>query len=181
MQFALKTGKRGKNDIRGQSLVELVVGLLAVVLVLMGLLQIGRLGMEHTQTLLDGREKADELTITEDFDPIDPTAQYVWRVSDGADDRSYSQDDVRVPGEPQEIIDNVVEHAEPANLEIWMPTNSLAALERPDDFMQAFDLTYGQSHSERVELYPIIRNLVVEDEYIRLQRRVWMPWIRGIR
>lgn len=168
------------NSRDGQSLVELVVGLLAVVLLLMGILQIGRLGMKHTQTLLDGRKEADFIAGNDEFRSVDTPVGYAFGVTEGSDDRSYSQDDVVVKGNPDEIIDNVVGHADPGSLRIWMPTNSISPLENSASFMQAFDLIHTQSHSERVELYPIIRNLVADDQYIRLSHDVWMPWMRGL-
>ena len=164
----------------GQSLVELVVGLLAVVLVLIGILQIGRLSMEHTQVLMDAREEADEIASADFFTPSEPGADYLWRVAEGPDERSYSVDDRRIPGEPGEIVDSVVAHAAPSALREWMPANALAAIENPATFMGAFDLMSGGSASERVELYPIIRRAVVDDDYIRLRRVVWMPWLRGL-
>ena len=166
--------------IKGQSIVELVVGLLAIVLVIMGILQVGKLGMEHTQALMQARELADELAINEDFEPLSPGAEYIWRVSEGGDERSYSLDDERLPGDPQPLIDNIVEHSKPADLRTWMPSNQVSPRMYPDRFMGGFDYTVGHTYSERIELYPIIRNLVVEDEYLRMRRRVLMPWLRGL-
>jgi hypothetical protein len=171
---------RCRHKIAGQSLVELVVGLLAVVLVLMGLLQVGRLGLERTQTMMDGREAVDEVVMDSSFEPLDPGAAYGWGVADGPDRRSYSQDDLLLHGSPELIIEDVVEHATPEALAIWAGETAITPLEYQEDFMQAFDLSYEQSSSGIIELYPIIRNLVTDDERIIIRRRVWMPWLRGV-
>lgn len=167
-----------KND--GQSLVELVVGLLAVVLVLMGLLQIGRISLEHTQTLLDARKEADELAMDISFDPVDPGLPYAWGVAPGEDQRSYSLDDVVLHGSPDVIIEDVVAHASPDELNDWIGENELEPMRYPGSFTEAFDLTSAQGSSGTIELYPIIRNLVSDDDRIRLTREVWMPWLRGV-
>lgn len=174
--------KRGGISSRaGQSLVELVVGLLAIVLVFIGILQIGRIAREHTQILMNAREEVDEVVIADTFEPLNPAPDYAWGVDAGADGRDYSQDDVVLADNPNRIIDDVVAHATPDELDVWLSTNAIADLQVPATFMQAFDLTYEQSASGIIEFYPIIRNLVAEDERLRMDRRVWMPWLRGLR
>jgi len=173
-----ENGKTPSNG--GQSLVELVVGLLAIVLVFIGILQIGRIAREHTQILMNAREEVDEMVIDDTFEAIDPAPTYAWGVDPGGDGRDYSQDDVVLASSPSLIIDDVVAHSTPEELDVWLATNAINDLEVPATFMQAFDLTYGQSSSDIIEFYPIIRNLVTEDDRIRMDRRVWMPWLRGL-
>lgn len=177
-----KTGieEVGISDRSGQSLVELLVGLLALVLVLMGVLQIGRLAHEHTQILMEAREDVDRVVIDDDFEPLDPPPSYAWGVHVGDDGRDYSQDDVVRIDNPDLIVDNVVAHSTPEELELWLSPTAIEELELSDRFMQAFDLTYEQRSSGIIEFYPIIRNLVAEDDRIKMNRRVWMPWLRGL-
>ncbi len=164
----------------GQSLVELVVGLLALVLVLMGLLQIGRIGMEHTQVLMEARRDADTLVMQDRFLRPEPGAFYADGVVEGRDRRPHTQHDYTMPGDPGRIIRDVVAHANVEDVSVWVPENAMEDFQYPSSFMQPFDLTYSHRMSDSIEMYPIIRNLVAGRDSMRVSRTVWMPWLRGV-
>lgn len=172
--------KNFKSQISGQSMVEMTVGVLAVVLMLVGILQICRLGMAHTQVLMDAREQADEMAIDDQLELSDITPGYLQRVVEGNDEKPYSEDDQMISGEPQEVRDTIIAHSTPKLLRGWVSVNTMNSLNDSSILVDEFDFVYGQGHSENIELYPIIRNLVVEDESIRMNRRVWMPWMREL-
>lgn len=161
-------------------MVELVVGLLALVLVLMGLLQIGRIGMEHTQVLMDARRDADMLAMQEDFLRPDPGAFYALGVVEGRDQRPHTQHDYTMQGDPGNIIQDVVTHARVDDISAWIADNPMQDFQHSSSFMYPFDLTYSRRISDSIEMYPIIRNLVAGQDSMRIGRTVWMPWVRGV-
>ncbi len=172
--------KDGGSLVSGQSIVELTVGLLAVVLVLIGILQVCRLGMEHTQVMMNAREQVDEMALDDGLEFSGIIPDYLQRVAEGGDQKSYSQDDMLVGGDPQEVRRKIIAHTNPDLLRIWVGTNSMNSLDESSILVDEFDFVYGQSQSKSIELYPIIRNFVVENDSIRMSRRIWMPWMREL-
>lgn len=158
---------------RGQAIVELCVGLLALLLVFVGLLQIGRLGRVHNETMLAAREEAAAYASGEvSGDSSD--AEYILNWMIGRDGSRHSADDFPVRGNTAPFYSEIVAVADPDRMADYSADNSLTKLDETGTPMEEFDLLRGYS-GKTVELYPLINNLVYRKKRIRVGSEVWLP------
>ncbi len=172
---------RGTGDPRsGQALAEMVVGLVAIMLLVVGLLQIGALSREHTKTLLDARAEADMLAMSPVHAEHLMGPGFIQDWEEGIQGVRYTQKDRALPGDPQSILSNVVDHALPPALYRAVGEQRVHRLSESLTVTDGFEFVRGHSYGERVEMLPIMRRLVTPEESLRMEHEVWMPWVRGL-
>ena len=166
--------------IAGQALVEMVVGLVAMMLLLVGLLQIGRLAVAHTGAMMRARERADARARAEHYLQTTPQPLYIYDWHPGRDGVRYTQHDVPVPGLHSPIRRDVLSVARTDEIESYLGPGPLQAIEESERISDGLMMVQGRARSESVPIYPLMRRLVVRDEVLSMQHSVWMPWIRGV-
>jgi hypothetical protein len=161
-------------------MVEFVVGLVALLVLSAGLLQLGRLCREHTAVLIRAREYAGTYAMSDTYQLSLPGPQYLRDWEPGPDARSYSRDDEEIPGAGDMVRANLVHYTRPTDLEAHVPGNPLSTLEPSQQVIDGFHLVHGREESPAVPLYPIIRRLLYRADEIRMEGEAWLVWTKGI-
>lgn len=159
----------------GQAIAELVVGLIALLVVIMGMLQIQSLALAHTQTLNDARAEAGGYALDSSYIPHYSPPVWISDINPGRDKIRYSQDDQKMQGSPSLVTDGIVAHANPAELSKYASGNELSAASSAYGLMNELYLTHGRQRSQ-VETFPLIRSIVYNADVIQLQSDVWLSW-----
>ncbi len=161
-------------------MVEMVVGLLVLLVLLVGILQIGRLAVAHNRTMAEARAQADTLAASPQRTIQGVTPLYIHDMHPGRDGVFYSQHDVAVTGPHEPVQRAVLGPARLDELQRRVGPNPFQSAETAQPLSAVFDLLYGQRRSERIDLYPVMRRWVVRNESIQLEHGVWMPWLHGV-
>ncbi len=163
----------------GQAMVELAVGLVAMIVLLGALIQIGRLVQARSRTMMEARAAAGALGLAATNVAGALGGDYIYNWHAGRDGRAYTRDDVPLAatGAAAAVQAAVAASgmagvpAPPAN-----PFNGLAAGVHP---AQDFALVHG-AESESVEVLPVVRQLVYNDDAIAVSSSAWLVWMEGI-
>lgn len=169
----------GSSRKSGQALLELVVGLVAILVLFAVIVQLGRLQRAHTQTLLEARAEAGERAMQQGYTVTLPGPQYIRDWEPGSDEKAYSQDDIPRLGSPGILASNILSLALPQPLADYVPDNPITE-HSPSVNMDAFSLVNGTAQSESIALLPIIQRLIYAEDSITMDARVWLTWTEGI-
>lgn len=165
----------------GQAIIEFVVGLVAVLAVAAGLLQIARLARAHTETLALAREEAARDAMSAGYvEPVSPAPRFIRDWSLGPDGAAYSRDDRIVPGSPGDISSLLIERARPDDLEDLLPDNPVSPMSDPAAVMPGFYLVRGGARSDPIPLLPVVRRLLYNAPSITMEGEVYLIWTTGI-
>lgn len=159
----------------GQAIAELVVGLLALLVVFMGMLQIQRLAHNHTQTLMAARAQAGQDALNSPYILRFNAPSWVADWSAGRDNIRYTQDDTIQAGGPAAAMAGIVARANPAALQTLAPGNALSAAASSSTLMNEFYLTHGQA-TTNADIFPLIQAWVYRTDSIQLQGNAWLTW-----
>ncbi len=157
----------------GQAIIELVVGLVVMLIVFAGLLQIGGLNRLHTRTMIEARSDAANRMF---FGAATPDAHYILDCTPGPDGRRYTRDDAFDTAAVGNFQGHVLAYAKLIPLEGVRPHNSINNL---DTDPTALDLVHGQQ-TYATNLYPIMRDLVYGTNSIDVHSDVFMTRIEGL-
>lgn len=161
----------------GQAMVEFVVALVAIIVLVAGLLQFGRLSAAHTATMSEARREAGAYAIIPA--QIFSSPDYILDRTVGPDGYAYSKDDSHTDALPGNLYNQLIGYADPDMLSARLPGNAVSSLYGQPFPQLEFGLTYG-SDTEDVPLLPVIRNLVYNATSIEVKSEVWMVWTHGI-
>ena len=157
-------------------MLEFMVGLVVVLVLLAGLIQIGRLAHAHTRTMSAARAAAGQLAMMSNF----TGSSDALLISDwvpGPDLRRHTPDDIALIASnaatlPGELVGNAhLEQAPDA------PTNALAALAASPNPAADFFLVKGEA-SEYVSILPLIQRLVYAHPSLEVQSEAWLVWLK---
>ncbi|MDP6525870.1 MAG: pilus assembly protein [Kiritimatiellia bacterium] len=180
MRSYLKTWK-GTAESSGQAMIEFVIGLVAVMVLLAGLLQIASLTKAETDTMIDARREAAEKAMS---DPsLLGTADFVGDVLVGGDESKYSADDIHTTVSSDEFVAYIVEPSGSSAAE-WaiidsVPSNSFSAIRSSSVPTYELGMVKGDAN-DSVPLISAVQKLIYDDDSIEVESEVWMPWLRGI-
>ena len=160
----------------GQAMVEFMAGLVVMLVLLVGLIQIGQLAHAHTRTMMAARKQAGLLAMT-DRRPASETALFISDWVPGPDLRRYTHDDIALVTSnalPRELVGQ-------AHLELVTnaPVNALSTLGNSPNPAGDFFLVKGEA-SESVSILPIIRRLVYAHSTLEVESDAWLVWTEGI-
>ena len=170
---------RSPSSTSGQALIELVVGLVAIMVLAAVILQLGQLQRAHTEALLEARALAGENALAEDFVMVLPGPEYIRDWDVGGDERAYSRDDTPITGSAGILGDDILSQAQPQLLETYAPGNPISEYSDSAS-MDAYALVQGQSQSDSVPLLPIIQRLIYDTDSITMDASVWLTWTEGL-
>lgn len=164
----------------GQALVEMVAGLVAILVVFAGLVQIGRLGRAHTQAMMDARAEAGTFAASDQYVMQSPAPQYLYNWSEGGDDRRHSRDDRPLFALANAVRDDIMAHGRPEDLATRIGENILSEAYANEAVMDSFQLVHGREESDEIELFPVVRELLYDQPSLRMEGDVWLGWTRGL-
>ena len=165
----------------GQAMVELLVGLIAVLVVSAGLLQLTSLCTAQTEAIVEARRSVGLRSISDV--PIAASPQYIrfWR--EGADGYRYSADDTTTRADPQAFQTMFVQRAvrDPADWTVVdaIPGNPLTSLRGNPMPVTQFGLL-GEREDRTIPVIPIVQRLLYDANTIEIRCESWMTWTREI-
>ena len=162
---------------RGQAMVEFMIGLVVMLVLLAGLIQIGQLTHAHTRTMIAARAQAGQLAMA-DGRP-DSAALLISDWVPGHDLRRHTHDDMALATSnaaalPGELVGQAhLERVPDA------PVNALSTLRDSPNPAGDFFLVKGEA-SESVPILPIIRRLVYAHSTLEVESEAWLVRTEGI-
>jgi hypothetical protein len=166
--------RRGAQS--GQAMAELVVGLIALVVLFMGMLQIQYLAHAHTKALNDARAQAGQDAMQTPYLLRYSVPQWIGDWTKGRDNIIYSQDDAALAGNANGAVVGIVSHAHPTDLATYAPGNEISAASTAASLIDSLMLTHGREKSPPVEMFPITRHVVYGVDSITMQGDAWLTW-----
>lgn len=176
-----RAARRTRSDPRaGQAIAEFAVALVAMLALLAGLLQIGRLTREHLAVANRARASADRYAMADDYTLALPGPRYIRDWEPGADQAPYSRDDQNRLDDSALFSANVIVHSHPELLNAVAPSNRVSALSGSVLVADAFELVRGSERSDPIPLLPVARHLFYDAESIVVEADAWSVWTKGI-
>jgi len=160
--------------------VEFVVGLVGLLVLFAVFVQLGEIIQAHTRTLIESRERADDLALSDTYVQTLPGPVYVYDWDPGGDGHRYSRDDRPLGSNPRDLVDHVVRHVPTGPLAGWVGGNPLSDMEQNGAVISSFALVHSPVRSDPIPLYSIIRNLIYDAESIEVESDAWQVWTRGL-
>ena len=169
------------QSLRGQALIEFLIGIIGIIALFAGLLQIASLSRAHTESMIEARSEAAEDAIGDTAFLASP--DYIEAVMEGADGTRYSADDSFTDGSSADFLDYIVEPSASSATE-WAiidgaTGNQLSMLR--SGLSPAYEMQMVRGTDSRdVDIIPAVQNLIYDAETIEVQSTVWLPWLGGI-
>ena len=169
----------------GQAIAELVMGLIALVVVFMGMLLIQSLGVMHTQTLMAARLEAGKDALSDQYICRYSSPQWIstWKAAAGQD--TYSAHDLPIFGSPNNVASVIGAYAQPSQLQGYLPQSTTVTYFKnaavPDSLLSDFFLTHGQAITNQpLTAFPFIQWLPAYQNSgsgsIQMQGNAWLTW-----
>ena len=172
----------GADDGRGgQALVEFMIGLVAVLVLFAGLLQVASLSRIHTDTMVEARRLAAEQAML-DVDTL-TSPDYIHDWQQGDDQKSYTRDDNFTTANPSDFDTRIVDRAG-GDTDGWDLIDSAPGSRFPDLHGSSapgslFGLVEG-TDSGTIDLLPAVQHLIYAAPSIQVRCNVWMTRTKGL-
>ena len=163
----------------GVALIEFTVGLIAVIVAVGAMVQLGLLGMHRTDTMITATREASLGAMAEEQD-YQAMPDYMITWSDGDDDSRHSEDDNRVIGSPDAFQNALSNTARPGDLSNYLPDAPLADITSPERLIMQFRMVRGVSTHVGVDLLPVVRNLVYREDSLNIRSEAWSVRTRDL-
>ena len=162
-------------------MIEVIAGLVALMVLTAGILQVASLTMVQTETLVTARGRAGSSAMGSA--PISAFPDFISDITDGDDGRSYSTDDEREAGSEVDFLGLVVDRSASSATD-WdtldaVPASPMTVLRRSGSPVAEFGLVEGTA-TRSVDLLPAVQRLLYDDEEITVRSRVWMTRTGGM-
>lgn len=165
----------------GQALIEVCVCMIGIVAILLAMLELTRISMLRTTTMMEAR--ANVAAIMQSEVVLFPTPQFLQTWNEGLDGKRYSPHDVPVTADSASFYNTTVQRsvADAADWNILSRTpNPVVTLRNAPAIPAAhFGLLKGDA-SATTTLLPGFQRLVYRDSSLTIESEVWMTWTKGI-
>jgi len=165
----------------GQALIEVCVCMIGIVVVLIAMLELTKICMLHTVTMMEAR--ADVAAVMQHDTVLFPTPQFLQTWDEGPDGKRYTADDVPVTASSASFYNTTVQRsvADPSDWDILSQTpNRLVTLHNSPMMLAAcFGLLRG-SASETTDLLPGFQRFIYRESSLTIESEVWMTWTKGM-
>ena len=167
----------------GQAMIEVLVGIVALIVLIGGLLQVASLGSGQTDTMVAARKDAGDAAMASG----EATApDYIKDWQTGADKKHYTADDTSTPADPNQFETAIINHAA-VDSSGWTLIDSVPQNDNENmistihkDGTPQDDLGFVQgTGSTNVDLLPVIQDLVYNAKSITINSKVWMTSTKG--
>ena len=170
---------------QGSAMLELMIGLVTIVALFAGLVQIVSLSGARHATHVEARSMAG-------LNALDDLGNGMGQLSDadyiadwdaGDDGRRHTYDDSASGGSPMSFSDDIVQSSSPdgAGWSIIQQAagDRLSPLLGQPNPAALFGLVEGEANAT-VELLPAVKSLLYNADSIEVESRAWMTWTKGI-
>ncbi|MBL7077046.1 MAG: hypothetical protein ISS31_06215 [Kiritimatiellae bacterium] len=166
----------------GSAMIELIIGLVSIVALFAGLVQMVSISRARHDTQYEARSEAGAESLS-DLGALLSDAEYIEDWDAGNDDRRHTRDDYAASGDSFAFNGAIVEMSSPDS-DGWTiieqaPGDQLSMLRSAPNPAQVFGLVEGTAE-EDVPLLPAVQSLLYDADSIEIESRVWMTWTRGI-
>jgi hypothetical protein len=158
----------------GQAIIEFCIGIVALLAVIGGIFQLGRLGLARTQARVDATRVAHNRSMFDISTTGLSLPRYIDRMSDGRDDYSYSEDDIAIGGNDQEAFDRLASHMQPSLAHRHAAGNPVGDITDPTQMILGMGLVHGNGMELNIPVLPVVRRLFFNRDSIDLQVTAWM-------
>ncbi|MCX7818498.1 MAG: hypothetical protein N2652_04715 [Kiritimatiellae bacterium] len=172
--------RRSRATQRGQALLELAIMLVAVMVIVAGLIQIGRLALVHLDTIHEARGLAAQYAMSDTYQSMMPSGLWIQEWDEGRDRRRHSRDDAPVIGSSHVLRQFVLPVARPSDLHARLPRNRVSRLQFAEQPIEEFEMVRASAQSRPVPLLPVVRHLLYRADTIRLESEATLVWTRGL-
>ena len=174
---------RGRRTRRsGSALIEFAVGMIPMMVLVVGLLQIVTLARTRMDTLREARSQAGMLSTLSAQTLSSPAFIRDWQVA--ADEHHMTVDDTFTTADSsgfmRDVVDRSVVNSTDWDIMAGVPNSPFYRLHRSGNIMSEFGLV-EDSEEATVELLPAVRLLFDNQENIDVNSIVWMSWTKGLR
>lgn len=163
----------------GQAIVEFCIGLIGMLTVIAGIVQLGRMGQGRMNARVEATAMASAASMSDEAD-IRPLRRYIYRMDAGADQRSYSVDDQAQTGDPDAIYEQMLRPNQPNVLRGYAPGNTLAGLSSSLDMRINTGLVQGTGVESNIPVMPIVRRLFFDQDSVTIDVRAWSVRTGGL-
>ncbi|WFB35639.1 pilus assembly protein [Kiritimatiellota bacterium B12222] len=157
----------------GQAMVEFCIGLIAILTVVAGTIQLGRMGLARMEARVDATGTVSALSMNSGSTSIRLVRNYIQENTEGLDGRTYSMDDTSTIGNAAEVYDQLLRNNHPQLLHRYAPNNTLASIQNSIDLMGETALVSSTSYEYDIPVMPIIRKLIFNQETVDLEVSSW--------
>ncbi len=169
---------RGRRD-AGQALLEMTVALVGLVVLLIALVELGRLSSTHIDVMNTARERAGRYAIAPTYgSAAAPRYLADWRT--GPDGRRYTRADEPVRGTEARVRQHVLAHAQPAELRAFVPGNAVSAAMDAAPLVAHFHLVGYREESPPIPLMSATQRLLYRADAVTVEASAWTVWLRGL-
>ncbi|MEX2382440.1 MAG: TadE family protein [Opitutales bacterium] len=172
-------GTNRDSNKSGQAMVEFCIGLIGMLAVIAGIVQLGRMGLGRTNARVEATAMASAASMTDESD-IRPIRSYIDRMQEGADQRSYSVDDRAQTGDPDAVYEQILRHNQPNTLSGYAPGNILAGLSDSLDMRINTGLVQGTGVEPNIPVMPIVRRLFFDQDNVTIDIQAWSVRTGGL-
>lgn len=165
----------------GQAIIEMVVGIVALLLVFAGLVQLGLFSHARTQMMMEAREQA-AVYASSDGGVSDSLPRYIYDWDRGRDERRHSADDEPILSaySAQGTRDRILGPARPDEVGAVLgdPANELTRAYAVDEVLRSFHLVGASERSDRIPVMPVVRKLLMgsgADSFV-VTGEAWLVW-----
>ena len=158
----------------GQALIEFCIGLVAMLAVIGGIFQLGRMGMARTDARVDATRFATARSMLDSDVTGLSVPNYIIRMSEGDDEATYSVDDSRIGGDEGEVYDRFIDSSRPERLRAYAPGNEMAEMSDSFEMLLGMGLVQGVGTRYNIPVFPIVRRLFFDQPTVDIRVSAWM-------
>jgi hypothetical protein len=164
-----------------------MVGMIVVLVLVAGLLQLASLMKSHTDAMVEARQEAAVLAMI-DLGPglnLVSDADYIRDWHEGADDRRLSRDDFSDTGNTADfkntVVDKTVNDQSGWGILDSVPNNRISGLRSDPMVISSFGLIKGSAtESAQLDMLPAFRHLIYNSDKIDVEATAWMTLCGGL-
>lgn len=169
----MDTNSVSRNSRSGQAAVEFCIGLVAMMAVIGGIFQLGRLGRARMDARVEATRAATSRSMLDEEVTGLFIPNYIREMHEGPDGYSYSVDDVAVGGNTQDAYDRVVARLRAGAVRQHAPDSPVAEMDDPMEMMMGMGLVAGTGMELNVPVLPVVRRLFFNRDSVDIQVQVW--------
>lgn len=158
----------------GQALVEFCIGLVAMLAVIGGVFQLGRMGLARTEARVEATRSATARSMRSSDAAGQSIPNYIHRMDEGGDEATYSVNDRRIGGDEQDVYDRLIAPSSPHLLHTYAPDNDLADINGTLEMLAGMGLVHGAGNRFDIPVLPVVRRLFFDRPHVDIQVSAWM-------
>lgn len=164
----------------GQAVIEFCIGIVAMLTVIGGIFQLGRMGQARMDARVEATRAATMFSMLDEdltglFIP-----NYIRAMDAGPDGWTYSQDDISMGGDALDAHERIIMRMPPAQVRQYAPESPLADMDDAFEMMLGMGLVSGTGAEYGVPVFPIVRRLFFDRHSVNIQVQVWSTRTGGI-